>query len=73
MIRLTDIHKTYFARRGGPRYAAQRSVSLYIAEGESLGVIGRSGAGKSTLLRCINLLEIPTSGSVAIAGREQAG
>lgn len=68
MIRLIDIHKTYFARRGRPRYAALRGVSLDIADGESLGVIGRSGAGKSTLIRCINLLEIPTSGSVSIAG-----
>ncbi|MEG9884480.1 MAG: ATP-binding cassette domain-containing protein [Hyphomicrobiales bacterium] len=70
MIRLIDIHKTYSARRGGPRYVALRGVSLNIAEGEVLGVIGRSGAGKSTLLRCINLLEIPTLGSVSIDGRD---
>jgi L-cystine transport system ATP-binding protein len=44
------------------------NVSLNVAEGEVLALVGPSGGGKSTLLRCINLLEIPTSGSVEIAG-----
>jgi cystine transport system ATP-binding protein len=43
-------------------------VSLSVAEGAVMALVGPSGGGKSTLLRCINLLEIPTSGSVGIAG-----
>ncbi len=42
-------------------------VSLSVAEGAVMALVGPSGGGKSTLLRCINLLEIPTSGSVEIA------
>lgn len=45
-------------------------VSLEVKRGEIFGIIGRSGAGKSTLLRCINLLEKPDEGSVAVGGVE---
>jgi L-cystine transport system ATP-binding protein len=41
-------------------------VSVAFAEGSVTALIGPSGGGKSTLLRCINLLEIPTSGSLRI-------
>lgn len=44
-------------------------VSLRIGQGEVVSVIGPSGAGKSTLLRCVNMLEVPTSGSIAIGGK----
>ena len=43
-----------------------KNISLNIKEGEIVAIIGPSGSGKSTLLRCINLLEIPTSGSILI-------
>jgi len=49
---------------------AINGVSLSVARGEILGIIGRSGAGKSTLIRCINGLETPDSGSIRIEGRE---
>lgn len=45
-----------------------KNVSLSIAEGSVMALVGPSGGGKSTLLRCMNLLEIPTSGSVEIDG-----
>ncbi|OSQ36594.1 ABC transporter ATP-binding protein [Thalassospira mesophila] len=70
MIRLTDLHKTYPARRGSPEHVALRGIDLDIAAGEIVGVIGRSGAGKSTLIRCINLLEMPTSGRVIVDGTD---
>lgn len=47
-----------------------RNISLEINMGEVVAVIGPSGSGKSTLLRCINLLEIPTSGKIYINGIE---
>ena len=43
-----------------------KDVSVTFAEGSVTALVGPSGGGKSTLLRCINLLEIPTSGRVRI-------
>ncbi len=43
-----------------------KDVSVVFAEGSVTALVGPSGGGKSTLLRCINLLEIPTSGRVRI-------
>jgi|TARA_B100000959_G_C14989783_1_gene627292 ABC-type polar amino acid transport system ATPase subunit len=49
---------------------AVSNVNLHVAEGEVVVIIGPSGSGKSTILRCINLLEIPTEGSVEVDGYE---
>src|SRR5690606_34202572 len=43
-----------------------KDVSVTFAEGSVTALVGPSGGGKSTLLRCINLLEVPTSGRVRI-------
>jgi ABC-type polar amino acid transport system ATPase subunit len=43
-----------------------KSISLEIEKGEVISIIGPSGSGKTTLLRCLNLLEIPTSGILGI-------
>ncbi|MBV2144121.1 methionine ABC transporter ATP-binding protein [Falsochrobactrum sp. TDYN1] len=53
--------------------AAVDGISLSVARGEILGIIGRSGAGKSTLIRCINGLEKPDAGSIRIEGQEITG
>jgi polar amino acid transport system ATP-binding protein len=45
-----------------------RGVSLRVARGEVVSIIGPSGSGKSTLLRCVNLLERPDRGTVTLAG-----
>lgn len=45
-----------------------KDIDIEIQDGEVVSLIGSSGSGKSTLLRCINLLEIPTSGEIYIDG-----
>ena len=45
-----------------------KGIDLHIKEKEVVVIIGPSGSGKSTLLRCINFLEVPTEGTVAVDG-----
>lgn len=68
MITLKNISKT-FQQKGGLLKALD-DVSLEVAKGDIVGIIGSSGAGKSTLIRCVNLLEKPDSGQVFINGTE---
>jgi ABC-type polar amino acid transport system ATPase subunit len=62
LLRIDGLHKSF-----GPLSVLQ-GISLSVAEGEVIGLIGASGSGKSTLLRCINRLETPSSGTVAFRG-----
>lgn len=62
MIELKNIEKRF------GDLTVLNDVSLSVAEGAVMALVGPSGGGKSTLLRCINLLEVPTAGSVEIAG-----
>jgi len=57
-----DIHKSFGSLE------VLKGLSLTAGEGDVIAMIGSSGSGKSTFLRCINLLEIPDSGSVALRG-----
>ena len=45
-----------------------KGVSLSAGDGEVISILGASGSGKSTMLRCINMLEVPDGGEVAIGG-----
>ena len=45
-----------------------KGVSLSAKVGDVISILGASGSGKSTMLRCINMLEVPDAGEVAIAG-----
>lgn len=45
-----------------------RGIDEHIEKGEKVVVVGPSGSGKSTFLRCLNLLEVPTSGEVWFEG-----
>jgi lipoprotein-releasing system ATP-binding protein len=65
-LRATDIHKSY--PTPGEPLVVLRGVSLAIAPGESLAIVGPSGSGKSTLLNILGTLDQPTSGSVALDG-----
>ncbi|MCI7232347.1 MAG: ATP-binding cassette domain-containing protein [Oscillospiraceae bacterium] len=68
MIQIENLSKTYKTSAGG--FTALSDVNLTVNDGEIFGIIGLSGAGKSTLVRCINFLEVPTSGKVVIDGDE---
>ncbi len=59
-----------FPRRGGGRTLALDQVSLSLAPGGALGVIGESGSGKSTLARVLMGLQRPDQGQVRLGGRE---
>jgi polar amino acid transport system ATP-binding protein len=62
MITLENIHKSY-----GP-VQVLRGVTLEVARGETVSIIGASGSGKSTLLKCANLLEQPDRGRILLDG-----
>ncbi|MDO5406711.1 MAG: ATP-binding cassette domain-containing protein [Eubacteriales bacterium] len=70
IIRLRNMGKE-FKTANGPVVALD-DINLDIHRGEIFGIIGLSGAGKSTLVRCINMLEIPTSGEVLFEGENLA-
>ena len=44
-------------------------ISFSLEKGQALSIIGSSGSGKTTLLRCLNFLETPDSGRIAVRGR----
>ncbi len=62
MIIVKDLHKTFENNR------VLRGVNYHVHQGEKIVVIGPSGSGKSTFLRCLNLLEVPTSGEIWFDG-----
>ena len=47
-----------------------KNIDAHISPGEKVVIVGPSGSGKSTFLRCLNLLEIPTAGSIVFDGQE---
>ncbi len=67
MYRLENLSKEFVEKSN--TVVAVRNVNLSIGKGEIFGIIGFSGAGKSTLVRCLNLLEVPTSGKVIFKGK----
>ncbi len=62
MIEVRDLHKSFGENE------ILKGVNLNVNRSEVVVVIGPSGSGKSTLLRCVNYLEVPTSGSITIDG-----
>ncbi|OUO54486.1 polar amino acid ABC transporter ATP-binding protein [Desulfovibrio sp. An276] len=64
MIKLCHVHKFFGANE------VLKDVNLTVNEGEKLVIIGPSGSGKSTTVRCMNGLELPTSGQVFVNGVE---
>ena len=69
IIEVKDLKKHYL----DGTVKALNGVDLEIEKGEVVVIIGPSGSGKSTLLRSLNLLEIPTSGSIIVDGVDIMG
>ena len=73
LIQVKDLQK-HFSPRGNSKkderavIKALNGVSAEIHRGEVVVVIGPSGSGKSTFLRCLNLLELPTAGTITFEG-----
>jgi len=64
VIEIKNINKSFAGNH------VLKDVSATINKGEKVVVIGPSGSGKSTFLRCMNLLEIPDSGSIIFEGKD---
>lgn len=61
-VNIEQLHKSF------GNIKVLQGISTDIKKGQVVAVIGPSGSGKSTFLRCINLLEVPTKGKIAING-----
>ena len=70
-IDISKVHFSYRQSNQDPLLAVQ-DVSLQIAAGSHVAILGRNGSGKSTLARLINALEQPSQGIVLVSGRNTA-
>lgn len=68
LIRVRDLDKTY--RRGGEEIHVLQGLNLDVARGEFIAFMGPSGSGKTTLLNLLGGLDVPTRGSISVAGDE---
>ncbi len=64
ILEVAQLEKSF----GGTRVL--QDISFSLEEGQALSIIGSSGSGKTTLLRCLNFLETPDSGRIAVRGRD---
>jgi putative ABC transport system ATP-binding protein len=68
LIKLDHITKTYDL--GLSKVHALRDIDFEIAKGEFVAIVGQSGSGKSTLMNILGCLDVPTTGSYLLGGRD---
>ena len=69
ILRADSLYHIYESNAEDGNVVALRGLSVSIAEGEAVAVVGPSGSGKSTLLKCLGALMKPSAGAVELAGR----
>ena len=70
LLKLVNVTRRYDSPANAGALTVLDQVTLEVARGESLAIVGPSGSGKSTLLQIIGTLDHPTSGSVALDGQD---
>src|SRR5882672_5457507 len=70
LLKLTNVAKRFDSPGNAGSLAVLDAITLEVAAGESLAIVGPSGSGKSTLLHIIGTLDQPTSGQVWLAGKD---
>ena len=68
LVSIRDVHKSF--DHMGRNLEVLRGIDLEIEERDVVAIVGPSGAGKSTLLHCVGTLDLPTSGTIFVAGEE---
>lgn len=71
ILKLTDICKDYF--QGKQTVPVLKHINLTVEQGEYLAIMGPSGSGKTTLMNLIGCLDVPTSGSYELNGKNLLG
>src|SRR5438552_9587 len=68
LIQVRGLNKTY--RRGGEEIQVLQGLNLDVDKGDFVGFMGPSGSGKTTLLNLMGGLDVPTAGTISVAGDE---